>query len=54
MLLLKIKTNEKVYAGPNLVAFIKVIDMDKARQDEQRLNDKNQASELASSSIQIS
>jgi len=44
MLLLKLKTLQKIYTGPNLVAFIKVIDMDKARQDEQRFYENNQAS----------
>ena len=54
MMLLKIKTNQKMYVGPNLVAFIKVIDMAKARQDERRLLDKSKSAELASSSLQIS
>jgi hypothetical protein len=33
-ILFKIKTAENFFVGPNLIAFIKVIDMEKAKEDE--------------------
>ena len=55
VILLKIKTSKKSFAGPNLVAFIKLIDPEKVKADEEREHKKQAADEqLASSSLEIS
>ena len=50
MILFKLKTNGKVYVGPNLVAFIKIVDLDKPQEGGQQ---PLQSLELASSSLEI-